>query len=248
MDARCQDQYHDLGPDYFWLAGKRKLALALLSRHLPPTDRTRRILDVGCGPGHDLDDLRALGTVVGLDASLPALQLCRARDPQSLVVCAAGGVAPFPERTFDLLVLLDVLEHVDDDATCLSDCERLLRPGGRLLITVPAFRWLWGRHDTAYGHRRRYTVKELRTKLRAAGFTVERVTYVEWLFTLPMWVMRRIKALLPGWSSRDDFVRVAPWLNRLLTTVITAELPWLTRGGPPWGVSIIGIAQAGVRE
>jgi SAM-dependent methyltransferase len=242
MHVEEQRRYHRLGASYFWFAGKRRLALRLLRAFRPaPESSQQLILDVGCGPGHDFADLSQLGSVVMLDASYEALRLCREAGGK-LMVCAGGEGFPFPDRRFDTIVILDVLEHLTSDVDCLRECLRVLKPGGRLLATVPAFQWLWGAHDTLYGHQRRYTVPELVRKMREAGFAVDRATYIEWIFTLPLWIMRRVKGAAGPLKASDDFVGVPRWLNALLTKVITAEGAWLTRGTLPWGVSIICVA------
>ena len=248
MDTGRQDRYHDLGAAYFWFAGKRRLAIDLLRRCTHPSEiaiDNRRTLDVGCGPGHDVDDFRPFGSLYGLDPSLTALMWCRRQHPSDLrLVCATGERLPFQASSFDLVIMLDVLEHVDADTDCLRDCRRILKTGGQLVLTVPAFQWLWGSHDTWYGHKRRYTVPEIQQKLAQAGFLVERATYIEWLFVLPLWIVRRAKQWIPRLSHQDDFVRVPPWLNTLLTHFIALEVVWLRHHSLPWGVSIICIARA----
>jgi SAM-dependent methyltransferase len=245
VNVEEQRHYHDLGASYFWFSGKRRLAFALLDQQTKgaPWGEGCRVLDAGCGPGHDLEDLRRFGTVYGLDYSLEALGLCRqlCRDRDQLI-CASGEQLPFQPGSFDLLVMFDVLEHVAQDGKMLQGCRRVLNSNGRLLLSVPAFQWLWGFHDERYGHRRRYTVPEIRSKLEQAGFVVDRAAYIEWIYTLPLFVMRRLKRWLPGTARRDDFIRIPRWLNAALTATITMELAWLRRGSPPWGVSILCIA------
>ena len=247
MHPEEQHRYHALGPDYFWFAGKRRLTLALLQHHLaryPSPPHRRRILDVGCGPGHDSRDLNAVGDVYGLDASFTALQLYRdTYGTHDALVCADGERFPFRDASFDLIVLYDVLEHVDDDVAALQNCRRVLKPNGHILLTVPAFQWLWGEHDTMYGHKRRYTTRDVATKLREAGFVADRVNYIESIFTLPLFAWRRFKGFLPPSRRTDDFVRPPRWLNTALTALIASEVGWLTFAPMPFGVSIIAIAR-----
>ena len=246
MEAVQQAHYHALGRDYFWLAGKRRIAFTLLRQSLgaPEESMNRRVLDVGCGPGHELQDLQPFGICCGLDASFPALQRCQQEHAGApWLICASGDRFPFQDHSFDLVVMLDVLEHIEADAECLRECTRVLKPGGRLLLTVPAFQWLWGTHDEQYGHKRRYTVPELRRKVTGAGFAIDQVTYVEWIFTLPLWLMRRMKQRIPFLARQDDFIRVPGWLNAWLTWLIGLETVWLRRHSLPLGVSIVCIAR-----
>lgn len=247
MDIAEQDRYHDLGPSYFWFAGKRQLVMEILKSRLPSSwdaDK-KKVLDIGCGPGHDLHDLQPFGKLHGLDPSLAALEWCeREYSGAQQLVCAGGENLPFQSKTFDLIIMFDVLEHIKEDEASLKECRRILKPGGLLVITVPAFQWLWGAHDDRYGHVRRYTVPGIHHKLERNKFVVDHATYIEWIFTLPLWIMRNLKRMFASTAKRDDFVRVPGWLNRLLTYVITMETVWVKNHTMPWGVSIVALARA----
>ena len=248
MNLEEQQRYHAVGADYFWLAGKRQLALRVLAQHShgdAPSGSPRRVLDAGCGPGHDFQDLKPHGMLYGLDPSQAALQFCQQKyGPQVHLVCASGERLPFRHGSFNLIIMLDVLEHIEADEAALAECRQILKPGGRMLITVPAFQRLWGSHDDLYGHKRRYTADELRQKVLRAGLTIDHITYVEWLFTLPLWLTRSIKRRLPARYRGDDFVRVPRWLNVWLTRLITAEAAWVNTHTMPWGASIVCVAHA----
>lgn len=238
-----QLRYAQLGGDYFWFAGKRRLVWSLLEPHL--AGRTDlRILDLGCGPGFAWPELRRWGTVVGVDASHAALKQCRQRQsPGAWLINGSAEALPCREQSLSLLVAFDIIEHLDDDVGALKEFCRTLRAGGWLALTVPAFQWLWSDHDTRYQHKRRYRARELREKLEAAGFECMRVTYCQALFLPPLWMMRRIKQLVPGRRRRDDFLGVPGWLNRCLTGLIAGESSLLQHWDAPWGVTIIGLAR-----
>ncbi len=239
--------YGDLGPDYFWLLGKRRLIWALLRSYRNGSQTKKPVLDLGCGPGYALGELiERERFVLGLDSSEEALNLFRKRwkGPSIPLACALADHQPYQDQSLGLIVSLDLLEHVENDEAVLRECHRTLEPGGWLVLSVPAFLWLWGDHDNRFGHRRRYTVPELKEKLCRAGFKPVKVSYVQALFVIPLWVMRRVKRLLPkSWRPQSDFVKVPRWLNGWLTHLISSEAFWLHRWNLPWGVSIVGIFQ-----
>jgi len=209
-----------------------------MARRLPGSGG--RLAELGCGSGGMLEALGRFGTAVGVETD-PALR-ARARErgldvrPGALpdpIPLAAGG--------WDAVCLFDVLEHVDEEAGALATCRRLLAPGGRLFVTVPAYAWLWSRHDEMLGHRRRYTTGRLRRAAEEAGFAVERLTYFNTLLAPPIMAARLVRAALrrPG----HDLERPAPLVNRALAACFAAEarlLGWLS---PPFGISILLVAR-----
>jgi SAM-dependent methyltransferase len=244
MRAEEQHDFASLGASYFWLAGRRQLAMELLRHHMGPPASPQLVLDNGCGPGHEIAELSRLGPVIGCDLSFDALKLCREQGRAvGRVACANGERLPFQSERFDVVILHDVLEHMEHDAEALRECRRILKPGGWLVISVPAFRWLWGAHDDKYGHLRRYTAGQLRQLVGEASLTAAMLSYVQWLYVLPLWLMRNAKRLIPGLSRRDDFLRVPGWLNALLTWTIRVEAAWLRHGALPWGASVLCIAR-----
>ena len=237
-----QQQYAKLGSEYFWFAGKRHLAWSLLNRYLDGGDRLN-ILDVGCGPGYSFSELKQWGSIVGIDTSQEALGVCRNRNGhEASLICGSAEALPCRDQTFSLVVALDVFEHLEDDVAGLRECQRVLRVGGWLLVSVPAFPWLWGDHDDLYRHKRRYRVTELQAKLESAGFERVKITYCKSFFVGLLWMFRRLKQLSFA-SRRDDFLQPPAWLNRWLTWLITSEAPLIHRWNLPWGAEIIGIAR-----
>lgn len=243
LDAE-QRRYERLGSDYFWFAGKRLLVWSLLRLYLGASPEGLRILDLGCGPGYAFGELKRWGRIVGIDPSRAALTYCLQHgDHAASLINGEADALPCRAGTFSLIVALDVFEHLEDDLVALRECQRVLRPGGWLVLTVPAFGWLRGDHDDLYFHKRRYRVSELKEKLEWAGFDNVKLTYCEAFFVGPLWIFRRLKRVFLGHNRPDDFIQPPAWLNRWLTRFIVSEASLLSRWNMPWGVSIIGIAR-----
>jgi SAM-dependent methyltransferase len=226
---------------HWWFVGKRLLLRALLAR--AGGARGRRLLDVGCGTGGVLAELAAEGTVVGIDRDELALRFCRDRG-LGAVVRASALQLPFGDASFDVCVMMDVLEHLDDEGVLLREVRRLLRPGGVALISVPAFQALWSQHDVTFEHRRRYRRDQLEACVRAAGFEVQWSTYTNFFVFLPAlaWrTLRRWTGIAPG--ARTDFFTAPALLNRALVETYRWEAALISRRALPFGVSVACVAR-----
>ena len=219
---------------HWWFLGRRAVILAEMARRLPAGGA--RLAELGCGSGGMLEALGRFGTAVGVETD-PALRE-RARE-RGLDVRAGAlpDAIPLEVGRWDAVCLFDVLEHVDDEAGALAACRRLLGPGGRLFVTVPAYAWLWSPHDELLGHRRRYTARTLRQVAERAGFAVERLTYFNTLLAPPIMAVRLARAALR--RSGHDLDRPAPWLNRALAACFSAEARLLAWMSPPFGISVL---------
>ncbi|HOF88872.1 MAG TPA: class I SAM-dependent methyltransferase [Armatimonadota bacterium] len=239
MDAALFDEMYRLETTHWWFTARRAILLRLLRRYLPPAAE-RRIVDLGCGTGAFLDALASLGDAVGVD-SAPEAVAYSARRGVSVRPGALPDHLPLSPDSADLVTLLDVLEHLEDDAAGLRAAARLLRPGGLLLCTVPAFEWLWSGHDTLHAHRRRYTRAGLRALLVDAGLAPVRVSYFNtWL--LP--AIAGVRLLRGGRRAapRSDAQPVAAPYNALLRAVFASEGWLLPRCDLPIGVSLVALA------
>ncbi len=245
MEHEHQQRYYDLGRSYWWLAGKYRIIRDVLARSFTPTDAHPRVLDLGCGPGNMLDGLTPYGDAYGTDYSADALRFCAGRGHRRLFRADFRGL-PVRSESFDLITCIDVLEHIEDDRAALVELSRVLRPGGLLVLSVPAFQFLWGDHDTLYGHHRRYRTGEVRERLAAVGLEVTRATYFEPLFLVPLWLYRNWKKLTVregGIAQRDDFIALFQPLNALLAQLIAAERFPLRYLDFPFGVTILALAR-----
>ncbi|MBI3980325.1 MAG: methyltransferase domain-containing protein [Chloroflexi bacterium] len=240
MEAEQYEQMFAVEDSHWWYRGMWAAALALLQRTL--NGRPIRILDAGCGTGGTTARLGQLGGVVGLDTSPLALERSRARGIDWLV---GGSVEhlPFAAGSFDVVTTFDVLYHrqVGDDLAALREFARILRPGGVLLVRVPAHDWLRGKHDAAVHTAHRYGRAELREKLATTGFRVERLTYANCLL-FPLALLKRL--LEQG--DRDVRGDLAPptWpVNAGFAAVLQAEAVLLRRTDLPWGLSLFALAR-----
>jgi len=227
---------------HWWYTGRRKI----LERFIEDicrqvTDRRPRILDVGCGTGANLLMLSKYGDAEGVDVSEDALAFCRERGLEK-VKLGAGEELPYDDGTFDLVTALDVVEHMDDDLAGLSEMRRVLRPGGRVLLFVPTFMFLWGVQDDVSNHRRRYRLSELRRVLEQAGFEVERTTYANITFFLPILLVRKLMRLTGLKASSENNINVTA-LNGVLGRLFGTESWVLKYMNLPFGVSGLCVAR-----
>lgn len=249
MDIALHDHYARLEPHHWWFQGRRQVVASVLRRSLrpPPSGAPRHIFDVGCGTGEMTDMLRAFGSVTGIDAAPEAVAHCQERFGEAIDV-RLGTLPhdlPGPGQA-DVITAFDVVEHLDDDRSALLAIHRSLAPGGTLVVTVPAFAFLWSSHDVVNHHRRRYTRPQLRERLESAGFVVERISYFNtWLFPAAAAVrlVRSRRHSSEDEVATDDFTLPAPWLNRLLLRLFASEGTMLRFTSLPVGVSILALAR-----
>ena len=223
---------------HFWFEGRRELLRGMLGERLGRPGTV--VLDAGCGTGAFLGELARLGQdAVGLDRLPEAVALARRSCPQARVELGDVTALPFPDASFDGILLLDVLEHVDD-RRALGETARALRTGGFVAVTVPACPRLWSARDVVAGHRRRYARSELVSRLREAGFSIERVSYYQF-FLFPLFALSRLLGRRNrAWLEREE--RVPRGLGRALGSVSR----WEARLGKhvrwPVGSSLVAVA------
>ncbi len=250
-----------LGEDrHWWFATRTRAILAYLDRYVGP-GKALRVLDVGCGAANMTHHLRHYGQVIGVDSNPKPLEIARERGLDARL--GAADDLPFEPGQFDLVTLLDTVEHVPAEEKVFEECRRVLadpdgtagKGGGKLLVTAPAFMFLWSHNDVLNMHQRRYTAPELRSKLEKHGFKVLRISYNNF-FVFPLAaaliLLRRDRAepKLASPHFDDDAYQVemeptAPLLNAILTVVGKLEVALLRRVNLPVGTSLIAIAEKG---
>jgi SAM-dependent methyltransferase len=240
MDRDYERQTHAVEDSHWWYRGRRTVLDGVIATlGLAPG---ARILDAGCGSGRNMVELARHGSVTGIELSQTSVELARARGIGEVI---SGSILelPFALDSFELAVSLDVIEHLDDDLGALRELRRTVVPGGALLVTVPAYQWLWSGHDVINHHHRRYTRKSLRAVAEQAGWRQVRSTYFNFLLLPVAIALRALDKLNTKTteSSLDLWVPPQP-LNWLLERPLTAEAALIGHGGRiPAGLSLLAV-------
>ncbi len=233
-------QLDELEATHWWFVGKRLILRSLLKDQAPG----QRILDLGCGTGGILRDWMDRNRCVGIDYSGLALKICAQAGFDRL---ARGDLnnLPFRKQTFDTVLLMDVIEHLEDDVGLLKSAGDVCAADGRLVVAVPAFQLLWSQHDVTFQHYRRYSAKQLHAVIRAAGLEPERTTYTNSLLfpAALVWRLLSYRLGVGRFSPATDFWPVPKWLNAILTQIYRVEAWLLRRFDLPVGVSVVCVAR-----
>lgn len=232
---------------YWWYSGMRELAAAAIRRYSTGTDLT--LLDAGCGTGGQLAHLRgedSIARTTGLDFSMEAVTIAAERGLGGLLR-GSTMTLPFRDGAFDVVTSIDVLyiRGVDDEVA-ISELGRVLKRGGIIVLNLPAFEMLRGRHDEAVHTRHRYRKSEVDRLLRDHGFEVRKLSY--WNTTLfPVMLAKRTLERLSPWRAPpvSDMSDLPGSVNRLLTALVRVENRVLLATGMPFGGSIFAV---GVRR
>ena len=246
MEANVYEQFAELERTHFWFRGRRRIFFDLMRSELgAPTDLD--ILEIGCGAGGMLSPLSEFGHVTALDISHESMQYVRSRGFDH-VLTASGYELPFPDNSFDLIALFDVIEHIPDDQRVLDEVNRVVKPGGHVFISVPAYQFLYSQNDRVAHHQRRYTAKQLDTRLAKAGLGAKRLTYFNaFLFPLilPAVLVLKLKESLVGLP--DGQTNLSHQFNGLINNLFAwfmGSERWLLRHIDfPFGHSLIALAQ-----
>lgn len=239
METYLYDDLYRQEETHWWHIAKRELMTGLIRRFIKG-DRLK-FLDVGCGTGKNIEALGQFGRVWGIDTSSVALKFCHKRN-LTQVSLATGEKTKFARSTFDAVTLLDVLEHTDDVKT-LREIKRILKPRGHLVLTVPAYQWLWGRWDEVLHHKRRYTLNSLAQLLKSQGFNPIYISYVYTFLLIPVYIIRCFKSLRKHTYYASDFDLTTPTINRILLKLARGEQYLMRWGRLPFGTSIVCVAQ-----
>ncbi|MEO8966766.1 MAG: class I SAM-dependent methyltransferase [Solirubrobacteraceae bacterium] len=242
MEQQAYREQFELEDTHWWFAGRRAVIWALLRRAGTPPGA--RMLDAGCGTGQNLIEYGRLGTATGVDFSADAIDFCRQRGLDGATQGRLEALN-FDAASFDLILATDVLEHLEDDLAAMRELRRVAAPGARLLVTVPAYRWLWSQHDTAHHHFRRYTQRQLRRRLASTGWRPIVSSYFNSVLLPPIATVRLLARRHPERAERPDLKLTPPLLNAVLESPMRLEAGLIERGARlPAGVSIGVVAVA----
>lgn len=229
---------------HWWYGGMASITRRLLDRWYV-ADSSLRILDAGCGTGAALTTyLAEYGAATGMDFSPIALHFCRLRKCERLARASVAEL-PFSAESFDLVTSFDVLYEraVPSDRGALDEFYRVLAPGGRVLLRLPAYDWLRGQHDEAVHTARRYTCGQVAELLRRSGFVVEHLSYANMLLFPIALVKRLAEKVRPPRRPHSDLTRSVGPFNGILGFVLAMEAPLVARGGLPFGLSVVAVGR-----
>ncbi|HEV3378475.1 MAG TPA: class I SAM-dependent methyltransferase [Thermoleophilaceae bacterium] len=235
MDEWRYRELYELEDRHWWFRARRAVIWSLLRRAgLPPSPR---ILDAGCGTGRNLVEFGRLGEAEGVDASEDAVAFCRRRGLEGVRLAPLDEL-PYDDGRFGLILATDVIEHLDDDRSALAELRRVAGTGARLVLTVPAYSWLWSEHDVSMHHRRRYTLRRLQRRVAEAGWRPLVRSYFFSVLLPAVAVVRIVRRLAPG-RGRSDLTLAPAALGRALELPVLAEAKLIERGVRlPAGVSV----------
>jgi len=240
MERAVFDRMAELDQHHWWFIARRRILDSLIKRVVrPPQDA--RILEVGCGTGHNIPMLKEFGTVEASELDHSARTLANARHPGIVKEARLPDLSMFERNAYDLIALLDVLEHVPDDLASLRAIHRRLKPGGALLLTVPANPWMWSAHDAAHHHFRRYTRANLEDLFLRAGLEVQLLSYFNSLL-FPLIAAARAVGKITRRESADDRLP-RDVVNSALKRVFGLEAGLIGRVPMPFGVSLVAVVR-----
>jgi SAM-dependent methyltransferase len=244
MDQRLMNTMLELDDRHWWYRGRRRIIRAELDRLAVP--ESARVLDAGCGSGRTLEELGRYGEVFGIELDPGAAEVARDRGCGEVRIGRLEEL-PWEDGYFDLITCLDVIEHTPDDRATLRELRRVSRPGGFLLVTVPAYQGLWSTHDVANHHYRRYSRPRLRAAALDSGWRVRRMTSFNGLLLGPAAAVRlaeRRRLRRPASDYKPDLTLGPEWLNSVLEQPLRLEARWLARGRTmPAGLSLLAVLE-----
>jgi len=232
------DRMAELDTRHWWYRARRDILSDLITRRIAPP-RDARVLEVGCGTGHNLAMLGSFGSIDAVELDPAAREMASQRLGRDVIDARLPELDGLESGAYDLVTALDVIEHVEDDRAALQGLARCLKPGGHILVTVPAFPFLWSAHDVANHHHRRYTRATLKAAVEQAGLKLE---FMGWFNSLlfPLAVADRMWGKLTGREGSDDAMPPAP-VNALFNTIFGLERHALGRLPLPPGVSLAAV-------
>lgn len=241
MDTEYYASLDAIQERHWWYAARRSILERVLERVIKVGVPDGKLYDLGCGVGANLPVLEKFGPTLGVDLSPEAIEFCKRRGRGNVALANLNVLEVLADNSGSVAMLADVVEHLDDPMPCLEAAYRALKPGGALIVTVPAYKFLWGPSDVVAHHKRRYTAPELR-KLLEPLFEIEHITYFNTLLFGLITAGRFGEMLLQ--RRGDDGAKLPPALvNAVLETIFRVEARVVPRHNLPFGVSLLGVAR-----
>jgi SAM-dependent methyltransferase len=240
MDRIIFDRMAELDQEHWWYVARREILSEVILRYSRP-DPHARILEIGCGTGHNLPMLAQFGLLDACELDDEARQLATQRLGRPVRESRLPDLSAFEPASYDFIALLDVLEHVEEDKSALHAVRQLLKPGGKLLLTVPANKWMWSGHDVAHHHFRRYSRSDLKRLVQGTDFRVRLLSYFNTLLFPPIAAVRAANKLLKRVEADDALPSAV--VNRLLQKLFSIEKNLVGRLPMPFGVSLVAVLE-----
>lgn len=240
MDEELYYKFYKVETIHWWFSARREIILDFIINYIK-LDKISKILDYGCGTGGIIDILnKYFNNIYGTDNSKSAIDFCRKRNLFNTFLLNDFNNNQIFNNYFDLITILDVIEHIEDDSKILLELKKFLKKDGLILVTVPAYQFLFGPYDTLTQHKRRYTKKKLCTLLKKSGYEVIKASYFN-TFLSPFMIISRIISSFTGWSNDTD-IPIKP-LNTILKFIFRNEKYFLRYFSFPFGISILCLAK-----
>ena len=240
MDKSLYENIYQVEETHWWYKARRDIIFDWV-KHILSKRKKPKILDIGCGTGFNITYLDGLGysQVDGLDFSKDALMYCQSRRLNLLLMASAENL-PIQDSIYDVVLALDIIEHISNDIQALSEIHRILKADGSFVAFVPAYQFLWSFQDEISHHQRRYETNDLRSKILQTGFEINKLTYVNSFLFPVVWLGRTILRLFPSFFNISSESQLNPtWMNGLLYYIFKAEMPFVRFANFPFGVSIL---------
>ncbi|MCD4812268.1 class I SAM-dependent methyltransferase [bacterium] len=251
MDKQIYQDLAKSGSGYWWNQGREHLVTGLFEKYSKKKvayDHSLKIFDIGCAAGGTLFYLSKWGDVWGLDAAPDALELCQAWGIRQdrLLLGDAEKMTVVSDAKFDLVTAVEIIEHLDNPLRAVSEIFRVLKPGGILIITVPADMRLWSERDVRLEHRRRYTVSQLVDQVSQSEFEILKASYANafyyWPYRFLLW-MRRKKSGVDVPRVKTNTYDANPFMSGLFVWLLKLETWWILHSRLPWGVSAVCVCR-----
>ena len=239
MDGEAYKEMIKLQEKHWWFVARREVIKSFIKLQMNESS-TSKVLEIGCGVGGNVDLLSQSGDYLGIDMHKPAIDYCSEKFPQFNFQCTRVEDIPqeFSSNKFDSIYILDVLEHIDDQRAILKSTQNYLTQNGKILLTVPAFEFLWSPHDDFVHHVRRYTKSGLKKTLEEAGYKVERISYFNSIL-FPLALIQRLGMRLMKKKLSTHLSTPPVVVNWVFRVVFAQEALILNHTNLPIGLSII---------
>jgi SAM-dependent methyltransferase len=241
MERVVYDNMAALDQRHWWYRARRQVLAALIRRKARPPSGGR-VLEIGCGTGHNLEMLAQFGELDALELDDAARAMAEKRLGRPVLSAPLPELRGVAERHYDLIAALDVIEHIDDDRASLASIARRLKPGGKLVMSVPAHEWLWSAHDEVSHHKRRYSKRSLKQLIESSPLKIDAIGYFNSIL-LPAAIAERLASKARGKEEADLWLPPKP-LNAIFEALFAAERHAIGRVPLPPGLSLFAVASA----